>query len=251
MAKPAPPMTAASAPPRQAVSRQGLSDHIYDAILAMLLDRSVLPGAPLRTETLARMLGVSATPVREALARLESTGLVQRAARCGYRAAPLMTNEELAQLIDIRLIIEPANAERACSRADSQFVARLRALVERQKKASTGPNYSGFKGFLEADWSFHELIARHCGNPFLLKTFESFNGYMQRFRQFSEHVVTDASESTHEHEQILSAFEAGDPQRAAEEMRRHLSNLMVRVKASGGGAPAQPAAPAQERKRKR
>ncbi|WP_106206426.1 GntR family transcriptional regulator [Kineococcus rhizosphaerae] len=206
----------------------GVTDTVHDAILELLMNRGLEPGLPLRTQPLAARLGVSATPVREALARLEGSGLVVRSARRGYRAAPLLSPEELAQLVDVRLLVEPGNAERACARADDAFVARLHAAVDEQRHAPTGPGYSGFKHYLEADWSFHELLAAGTGNPFIVRTLDSFRGFVQRLHQVEER-VSDAHESVAEHEAIVRAFERRDPAAAAEAMRRHLQGVLDRA----------------------
>ena len=217
---------------------RGLTDTVHDALLELLMDRSLLPGSALRTQALADRLGVSATPVREALARLEGSGLVVRSARRGYRAAPLLSDEELAQLVDVRLLVEPGNAERACARTDDAFVGRLWAAVEAQRTAPTGPGYTGFKHYLEADWSFHELVAEGTGNPFIVRTLDSFRGFVQRLHQVEER-VSDADESVAEHEAIVRAFERRDPASAAAAMRRHLEGVLARaVEPHGPGAQA-------------
>ncbi|MBB2899475.1 DNA-binding GntR family transcriptional regulator [Kineococcus radiotolerans] len=207
---------------------RGLSDTVHDAILELLMNRGLEPGSALRTQTLAVRLGVSATPVREALARLEGSGLVVRSARRGYRAAPLLSPEELAQLVDVRLLVEPGNAERACARSDDAFVARLWSAVEDQRTAPTGPGYAGFKHYLEADWSFHELVAQGTGNPFIVRTLDSFRGFVQRLHQVEER-VSDADESVSEHEAIVRAFEQRDPAAAAAAMRAHLRGVLDRA----------------------
>ena len=101
--------------------RQVLTDHVYDTLLEMLMDGRFQPSEALSIDGLARELDVSATPVREAFARLEVTGLVIRAALRGYRVAPLPSTAELTELMDARLIIEPVNALRACERATPGF----------------------------------------------------------------------------------------------------------------------------------
>lgn len=207
---------------------RGLSDTVHDAILELLMNRGLEPGSALRTQTLAVRLGVSATPVREALARLEGSGLVVRSARRGYRAAPLLSAQELAQLVDVRLLVEPGNAERACVRTDDAFVARLWTAVEDQRSAPTGPGYAGFKHYLEADWSFHELVAEGTGNPFIVRTLDSFRGFVQRLHQVEER-VSDADESVSEHEAIVRAFEQRDPAGAAQAMRAHLQGVLDRA----------------------
>ncbi|WP_432498387.1 GntR family transcriptional regulator [Kineococcus gypseus] len=207
---------------------RGVTDAVHDALLELLMSRGVEPGSALRTQALADRLGVSATPVREALARLEGTGLVVRSARRGYRAAPLLSARELAQLVDVRLLVEPGNAERACARADDAFVARLHAAVERQRRAPTGPGYSGFKRYLEADWAFHELVAEGTGNPFIVRTLDSFRGFVQRLHQVEQH-VPDSRESVAEHEAVVRAFEARDAAAAGAAMRVHLEAVLERA----------------------
>jgi len=206
----------------------GLTDTVHDAILELLMSRGLEPGSALRTQTLAARLGVSATPVREALARLEGSGLVVRSARRGYRAAPLLSAHELGQLIDVRMLVEPGNAERACARSDDAYVVRLWQAVEDQRNAPTGPGYAGFKQYLEADWSFHELVADGTGNPFIVRTLDSFRGFVQRLHQVEEH-VSDSLESVAEHEEIVRAFERRDPTAAAAAMREHLQGVLDRA----------------------
>ncbi len=229
--------------------RAALTDSVHDALLELLMSRGVEPGSPLRTQTLAYRLGVSATPVREALARLEGTGLVVRSARRGYRAAPLLSERELDQLVDVRVLVEPGIAAHACARAaadaDGAFVARLRAAVKAQRAAPTGPGYPVFKEYLRADWAFHELLAEGTANPFMVRTLDAVRGFVQRLHQVEEQ-VPDAAESVAEHEAVVAAVAAGDPAAAAEAMRRHLERVRSRA-APGPGAPGPgaPGAPAQ------
>ncbi|GAA4970301.1 GntR family transcriptional regulator [Kineococcus glutinatus] len=222
---PAPP-SPASPPPL--AEHRGLTDGVQEALLALLMDREVAPGAPLRTEALAARLGVSATPVREALARLESTGLVQRTVRRGYRAAPLLGAEELAQLLDVRLVVEPGIAERACRRAGPVQLAALRGTVAAQRRAPTGPGYRRFREYLAADWSFHQVLAEATGNPFLVRTLDSFRGFVHRLHQ-DEEQVEDSVESVAEHEAIIGAIVARDPAAAGRAMRAHLEGVRERA----------------------
>jgi DNA-binding GntR family transcriptional regulator len=128
----------------------------------------------------------------------------------------------------VRLLVEPGNAERACVRTDDAFVARLWTAVEEQRSAPTGPGYAGFKHYLEADWSFHELVAEGTGNPFIVRTLDSFRGFVQRLHQVEER-VSDADESVSEHEAIVRAFEQRDPAGAGRAMRAHLQGVLDRA----------------------
>ena len=92
-------------------------DDVYDQLIVLIVDGHVAPEDPLSIDALAREFGVSSSPVREALARLESTGLIRRVAMRGYRVAPALDVEELSELMDARLLIEPG--ARTTSRSGS------------------------------------------------------------------------------------------------------------------------------------
>lgn len=210
-------------------SHPALVDGVYDQLIEMLMDQRIAPDAPIRTEAIARQLGVSATPVREALARIEPSGLVARSARRGWTAAATLTRAELVQVIDLRLLLEPEIARLACARAGDDLRGVLARAVRRQAVAKTGPDYANYKEFLDADWDFHQLLASNSGNPYLERTFRAASFYMQRYLLFDERVVTDANESTAEHEAIQLAFERQSPDLAAAAMRDHLQRLRGRV----------------------
>jgi DNA-binding GntR family transcriptional regulator len=97
--------------------RVTLADDVYEAVRALLMDHAVAPGERVNIDALARRLEVSPTPVREALARLEADGLVRKRPLAGYTAAPLLTRAEFEELVEMRLILETAAAQRAAERA--------------------------------------------------------------------------------------------------------------------------------------
>ena len=104
-------MTSALPPPRTGVprlpARQVLADDVYEAVKTLVMDHVIAPGARLSIDGLTRRLGVSQTPIREALARLESDGLVTKAPLRGYSATPLLTRSEVDDLFQFRLLVEP------------------------------------------------------------------------------------------------------------------------------------------------
>lgn len=206
-----------------------LADHVHEELVAALVDGRLEPGAALSIDALARELGVSPTPVREALARLEHTGMVRRAALKGYRVAPLLTPEELGQLAEARKVIEEANAEAACRRATPELVAALAESIERLKAAPTGPSYSEFRDYWKADEDFHRLIAEHSGNSFLLSAYRTLGGQAQRFRLFGGLGVTDADSAIAEHTAILRELERGDAEGARAAMDAHLEGVRRRA----------------------
>ncbi|NUT71170.1 GntR family transcriptional regulator [Pseudarthrobacter sp. C4D7] len=210
------------------VSRQVLADHVYEALLVALMDGRLEAGTPVSIDGMARELDVSPTPVREALARLEATGMVRRTALRGYRVAPLFSPEELADLMDARLVIEPANAFMACRHAGRELAGKLQQAIEDLKAAPRGPSFAEFRAYWEADERFHRLIAESADNQFLLSAYNALGGQVQRFRFFGGLGVTDADFAIAEHTEILKAFEAGDPELARQKMIDHIEGVKQR-----------------------
>jgi len=212
---------------RGGVQRQVLADHVYEVLLESLVDGRLEAGASVNIDALSRELEVSQTPIREALARLEATGLVHRLALKGYRVAPLFTAEDLAHLTDARLLIEPENAFLACQRMTDGLIAELRRSID-DLRAPTGPTFADFRDYWEADERFHGLIAEATGNPFLLAAYRSLGGQVQRFRLFAGLGVTDAEYAIAEHTAIVEAFVARDPVAARAAMAAHIGGVRLR-----------------------
>ncbi len=221
--------TKAPAGGRPPLARRSLSDSVYDAVLAMLMDRQLEPDDSLSIDGLARELGVSPTPVREALARLEAPGLVRRTALKGYRVAPLLTESELRDLMEARLVLEPVLAARACERSTPEFIAELERLMESQDHAGRGPSFENYQDFLRSDEAFHAAIAEQSGNQFLGTAYTALGGQVQRFRLFAGQGVIDAEQAVAEHQGIFEAMRGGSPDETAEAMRTHLTNVADRA----------------------
>lgn len=223
----------------KSANREVLADRVYDMILAYLMDGNLPAGAPISIDGMARALDVSPTPVREALARLEATGLVSRVALRGYRVAPRLSADELAQLMDARRVIETANASLAAERATKKLSDGLERALADMRRAPLGPTFAQFRAYWEADERFHRLIAEHTGNRFLLAAYQALGGQVQRFRYFAGVGVTDAAAATAEHAAVLEAIAQRDPRLAAERMDTHIRNAKERALASLEAASAQ------------
>ncbi|MDQ1012841.1 DNA-binding GntR family transcriptional regulator [Streptomyces sp. V4I23] len=225
------------------VPRRALRDGVYDAILEKLLDGSAPPGSSLGIDPLARELEVSPTPVREALVQLEHTGLVTRTALKGYRVAPPLSPGQLAELMDMRCILETAAVERALPHADD-LVPELQAAharhvlaahrVRKLRGAEGRPaDFADLRDYFTADWEFHLTIIRAAGNRFLTQSVESLGAHVHRLRQTADHGTMDLEQAVGEHAAILAAFASGDPEQPVAAMRDHLEAVARRVSADG------------------
>ncbi|WP_307503641.1 GntR family transcriptional regulator [Clavibacter sp. B3I6] len=205
---------------------------MYEELLARLFDNTLPPGAPMNMDALARDLKVSQTPIREALVRLETTGLVTRAALRGYRAAPMLSAKELDDLMHARCVIEPALAHLAAEHITPRFLDDLDASIESLSTSPTGPSFAEYHDYWKSDERFHDLIARQADNAFLYRAFESLGGQAQRFRMFGRLGVSDADQAIREHKRIREALTTGNSLSAENAMLEHVSAVRARSSTS-------------------
>jgi DNA-binding GntR family transcriptional regulator len=209
--------------------RTVLVDGVYDALKERIMDRATAPGTRLSIEGLAADLGVSATPVREALARLAAERLVAFEAFKGYTTRPLLSQRQLADLLDVRRLIETEAARLAAQRA---ILADLRAM-ERELAAmdvlAPTPRYRDFRTYLQHDQRFHEALVSAAGNPVLLETFQGLHAHTQLARLVHDVGAFDDRENAVEHRAIAQAVRDRDPDRAAEAVRVHLDRYEAQL----------------------
>lgn len=210
-------------------TRRMLADQIYDAVFELLMDGGLSAGEPVGIDALARRFDVSQTPVREALARLESTGLVHRVALRGYRVAPMTTPEEIDRLMVARLVFEPVLAAMAAPRLEAATLAALQTAVDDLRAAPVGPSFHQFRQYWEADERFHTIVAAAAGNEFLEGAFLALGGQIKRFRLFGGTGVTDSDHCVAEHERVLRALRTGDADEARAAMTAHITDARDRA----------------------
>ena len=216
--------------------RQVLADRVYEELKALVMDHEIAPGARVSIDGVARLLDVSPTPVREALARLEADGLVTKRSQAGYRATELLTPEQLADLFDMRLLLEPRAAQLAATEASERQLDRLETIVEQMRAdPMAGPDYAAYQRFAALDQEFHELLADASGRPLLHDAIRRLHAHLHMFRLRSN---SDASDVTvAEHERILRAMLRRSPERAGDAMADHLLRSRERHDRAGGAQP--------------
>ena len=217
-------MTETHAPQdRRLLRRQMLADDVYEAIKTMLMDHVVRPGARISIDGLAREFQVSSTPVREALARLESEGLADKEPLKGYRATPLLTREEFDDLYRFRLLLEPWAARRAAELIDGEGRERLTAELSTAVEP-TSVDYAGYKSLTAHDNRFHSLIAGLSGSEQVRLAFQRTHCHLHIFRLHFDRDI--GPEVLVEHRQIVEAITSGTPTTAEAAMTQHIENSM-------------------------
>lgn len=222
------------------LERRALRDSVYDLVLNMLLDGTFQPDDTLSIDGLSRELGVSPTPIREALVHLEHTGLVTRTALRGYRVAPPFTPQQIGQLVDARAVIELGALEHALERRASLAPTLQRAhdlhrqvideLASLPVEAMIGDaRLAGYRRYFDADWGFHLAIMHHAGNPFIVQMAESLGAHVHRLRQSVGIGLTDCEDASAEHARIVEAIVSDAPARQVKRaMRDHLEGVRER-----------------------
>ncbi|RAJ71231.1 DNA-binding GntR family transcriptional regulator [Streptomyces sp. Amel2xB2] len=212
-------------------ARRPIADQMYDVLMRQLLDGERMAGETLNIGALTRELNVSQTPLREALARLEHTGLVYREALKGYRVANPLSDREVDKLFEARSVLEPALAYEAALRTTPEFLEELRGTVDELADASTHADEEtdSFRHYWHSDAEFHRLIAAQSDNPFLEHSYLALTGHMQRFRLFTKRGRTGAAAAAREHRVVLDALQKSDPDGAREQMRQHLLDARARL----------------------
>ena len=164
--------------------RSVLSDDIYEMIKGLIFSHDISPGARVNIDALALKLDVSQTPIREALASLESDGLIAKEPLKGYKATNLLSLKEFNDLFQFRLLIEPWAAERSAKLVDNTGKTALRAEMQSAKTALKISGVEQFQALTEHDARFHTLIANISGNQSVADSFERTHCHLHLFRLF-------------------------------------------------------------------
>jgi DNA-binding GntR family transcriptional regulator len=202
------------------VSRR-LADAVSDALRDAITDGTFGPGSRLREVALAKHFGVSATPVREALRRLEREGLV---AVDPYRGATVATLSaaQLADLYEIHELLECRAVRRAAQAADRDL-PDLEPILAEAETLLTEPDQTSFN---RLDLAFHRTLNRSGGNPPLAELIEQLHRRIQGVRiRHAGHLPGRPALSHAQHREILEAVRGGDVDRAEALARRHIRSV--------------------------
>ena len=211
-----------------------LPEAVYQQLRIQLIAGEILPGNRLDYSRLAAQMGVSTTPVREAMARLASEGLVTLVPRAGAMVR-VLKNDEFKHLYGVREALESHAIALAASRiaaAEIRHLAMLQEAMERQEERLGGTRHpltvgDGLSGFLRCDFAFHMTIIEASGNP-RLTSIASENAALARLfdRGQKERALASLREINDSHREIVLAISDRDSVRARGLMRHHLRREM-------------------------
>ena len=197
-----------------------LADEVYDALLAQMMSLRIHPGSRVTIDALARELGVSQTPIRDALNRMETDGLLIRIPHAGYRIPPQITRDRFEDMVEMRLLLEPAAARRAAERASAEQVSDMRRMLAEMAELGENDSHVAYGAFGLRDAAFHDLVAVSAGNQVVQESLARMHTHVHLFRLLYDTQVTYLAMG--EHAEVLEAIAARDPDAAAFAMRQHI-----------------------------
>lgn len=212
--------------PARATVAPTMVERAYDYLLERLMSLQIAPGERIAIDTVARQMGISQTPVREAMSQLEAKKLVFKMPNVGYRASPQMSRDEVRDLYTLRQLIEPYAAARAAEAMTDASIAKLQA-IDRDMSGVADGDVRSYSRFAESDARLHRLIATGSGNRLIAETVEGLHAHLHIFRAL--YSTNAPHEAAAEHRVIIDALVAHDPVAAEQAVRRHLECSQQRM----------------------
>ena len=205
---------------------QPLRNVVFNTLRDAILRGDLQPGERLMEIHLAKKLGVSRTPVREAISMLEKEGLAVTYPRRGAQVAK-MTVKDLDDVLEIREVLDTLAASLACRNMNSDDINNLAAACADFEKATRG---NDIREVVRTDEAFHNVIYEASGNPRLRAILLNLKGQMYRFRF---EYVKDKSNYPFlikEHKDILEALKTRNEEEVIKHTKKHLVNQMESVR---------------------
>jgi DNA-binding GntR family transcriptional regulator len=217
------------------IPRDGLTDRAYETLRDRILDGRLAPSERLQIDRLSKELGVSHTPVREALNRLTSEKLVTLAPYKGFSVTPLLDVVSLRLLLEARRVIELGALDRSVDLATESDLDGIRQVLAKLDGIVAEPDLD-IVSFNQLDAEFHRLTVTPCRNPYLIGSYDDLRVHLQIARYYRGRPATDSQQAQVEHHAILDALAAGDRDALVDAASRHIDTVSGRLAGEGATA---------------
>lgn len=207
--------------------RHSLANLVYDRLLDSILSGALASDADINVSDIAKELGVSPIPVREALVRLSTEGLVETSANRRARVVHI-SRQDVVAVFQVRQILESGAASLAAGCINDEQLKELEDLVEnRTELYHEGP---GNRAVLDLDNEFHLLIAEIAGNELLAAEIARYNHRVRVIQWLRQsEIARDVKTTDAEHQQILAALRSRDSEGARAKMSEHIGRALERI----------------------
>jgi len=213
----------AESPSSVRLHHENLEDKIYARLKSMIIDKRLRPGDRIRLTELCQEMGVSRTPLVNALKRLSAERLVEWAPRYGIYVRRF-TAQEMVDLYEVRVALESLAARLAADRVTGPDIDRLEAMF---RDVLIDDTPEAMRRYTPLDREFHWRIVELSGNQQLAAALQSI--HMQIFA-YQDGIARTIAESVPEHYEFLRALRARDGAACERLMREHLSQAVVRLR---------------------
>ncbi len=207
-----------------------IADQIFDQLEHEILTGKYKRGEIISEQRMSEELGVSRTPVREALRRLEQEEMIEEGAR-GMVVIGI-AKEDMPDMYEIRIRLESTAAERAARNISEENLKEMGDILDMQglfiEKQNAGDVDNSDK-IRDLDSRFHELLYKSCGSKAFCDILIPLHKKMTKFRKASVRHKGRAVASYREHIEIYEALKAHDPEKAGSSMVRHLKNARTNI----------------------
>jgi DNA-binding GntR family transcriptional regulator len=202
-----------------------LTDQTYSVIKDQILRRQLIPGERISVDEVAQALGVSRTPVTDALKRLANEDLVDIRPRIGTFVSEL-TARDVEELFDVRMAVELFAADHIIQHdLIDAFFARIQDPMAIMRKATVDDEYGDYRAFIEGDRQLHFSLVAMTENQKLHHVYSGLNVHIHVARAHYLSSVENARQAHQEHEAILAAFKKADQELVRRTLGMHISNV--------------------------
>jgi len=219
--------------------KERLGDLAYQVIREMIAEHRFQPGARINVEELRKELGVSRTPVWEAINKLEQEGLVKNIPNRGVYMVEL-TMQDTLHLYQVREVLESLAARQAAARIDQATLERMAGNLKLQERAVAERD---LRAYTRLDYDFHAAVYGASGNPYLQETLQMIKNKMRPLG-LRIHLLLD--ELYGHHLELFAALKARDPQASEAAFKTHnkfIVEYIIKEMAEAGAGRAEPGQP--------
>jgi len=202
-----------------------LRDRVFSQLQNDILNGMYEPGESLIESKLSEELGVSRTPIREAIRQLELEGLVKTIPNKGATVSGI-TNQDIEDIYTIRMLIEGLAARWAAEKITPKELKELQEAVDLEEFYT---NKNETDQLLKFDTRFHDIIYKACKSKPLMHTLSTFHHYVQKARSISMSSPERAAQVLKEHKAILQAIIDGDGEKAEKLSTEHVRNASINL----------------------
>jgi DNA-binding GntR family transcriptional regulator len=201
-----------------------MGQRVYEEIKEAIINNTIKPGTMIQERILAEKLGVSRTPVREALRRLNSEGLIELIPGKGATVTKI-TIEDIREIMQVREPLECLAVKLAAERIQPQDIKYLEDMIANWDKEINCSDQINFQSLSTKDIAFHEYIVEIAGNKRLASILNMLRDQIRRITFLTQDNKTRIETSFPQHLKILEALKQRDPVAAEENMRQHMQSI--------------------------